>query len=95
MEDVYEELRKHSLVKDQYQFSRLYLGQSKSYYSVCKARKRSLGTKALVRLGQRLEGMAQQFKQQRNYSLSESLQGAASVLEQLAERVWIRVKHTA
>jgi hypothetical protein len=54
LEQIYGELRDMGLVESQYEFSRFWLGQSRSYMSCAKARQRKPSLVVLMRLSQRL-----------------------------------------
>ena len=61
LEMVYGELRDMWMVESQYEFSRFWLGQSRSYMSCAKARKRQPSLLVLMRLSQRLASMSAKY----------------------------------
>ena len=61
LETVYGELRDMWMVESQYEFSRFWLGQSRSYMSCAKARKRPPSLLVLMRLSQRLASMSAKY----------------------------------
>ncbi|EME67931.1 hypothetical protein H261_21054 [Paramagnetospirillum caucaseum] len=61
LEKVYEELRNMWLVESQYEFSRFWLGQSRSYMSCAKARQRPPSLLVLMRLSQRLASISAKY----------------------------------
>ncbi|CAA7614256.1 DUF6626 family protein [Magnetospirillum sp. SS-4] len=61
LETVYRELRDMWMVESQYEFSRFWLGQSRSYMSCAKARKRPPSLLVLMRLSQRLASMSAKY----------------------------------
>ncbi|ARJ67062.1 hypothetical protein WV31_15995 [Magnetospirillum sp. ME-1] len=61
LEEVYGELRDMWMVESQYEFSRFWLGQSRSYMSCAKARKRPPSLLVLMRLSQRLASISAKY----------------------------------
>ena len=61
--EVYEAIRNLGLTKDQYEFSRKWLGQSDNYFSVLKARSKPFSTAALVRLKFRLDTLIESYQE--------------------------------
>jgi hypothetical protein len=61
LEMVYGELRDMWMVESQYEFSRFWLGQSRSYMSCAKARKRPPSLLVLMRLSQRLASISAKY----------------------------------
>ncbi len=61
LEKVYGELREMWLVESQYEFSRFWLGQSRSYMSCAKARQRPPSLLVLMRLSQRLASISAKY----------------------------------
>jgi hypothetical protein len=61
LETVYRELRDMWMVESQYEFSRFWLGQSRSYMSCAKARQRKPSLLVLVRLSQRLASVSAKY----------------------------------
>jgi hypothetical protein len=92
MEEIYETLKHYKLTANQYDFSRNYLGQCKSYYSVCKAQQKIPSKATLIKLAMNLEEQVGQIQNNRSYGYSKSLQGLAFTLEEMAQAVWNEVK---
>ncbi|CAA7614199.1 DUF6626 family protein [Magnetospirillum sp. SS-4] len=61
LETVYRELREMWMVESQYEFSRFWLGQSRSYMSCAKARKRPPSLLVLMRLSQKLASISAKY----------------------------------
>ncbi|EME68046.1 hypothetical protein H261_20422 [Paramagnetospirillum caucaseum] len=61
LEKVYGELRDMWMVESQYEFSRFWLGQSRSYMSCAKARQRPPSLLVLMRLSQRLASISAKY----------------------------------
>lgn len=61
LEKVYRELRDMWLVESQYEFSRFWLGQSRSYMSCAKARQRPPSLLVLMRLSNRLASISAKY----------------------------------
>ena len=61
LEIIYRELRDMWLVESQYEFSRFWLGQSRSYMSCAKARQRPPSLLVLMRLSQRLASISAKY----------------------------------
>ena len=61
LEKVYGELRDMWMVESQYEFSRFWLGQSRSYMSCAKARQRPPSLLVLMRLNQRLTSITAKY----------------------------------
>jgi hypothetical protein len=61
LEVIYGELRDMWLVESQYEFSRFWLGQSRSYMSCAKARRRRPSLLVLMRLSQRLTSISAKY----------------------------------
>ncbi len=61
LEVIYGELRDMWLVESQYEFSRFWLGQSRSYMSCAKARRRPPSLLVLMRLSQRLASISAKY----------------------------------
>jgi len=55
---AYETLRELGLTRSQYDFSQLWLGQSRSYFSAAKARNRQPSLRSMLYLDHQLELMA-------------------------------------
>lgn len=61
LEVIYRELRDMWMVESQYEFSRFWLGQSRSYMSCAKARQRPPSLLVLMRLSQRLASISAKY----------------------------------
>ncbi len=61
LETVYRELRDMWMVESQYEFSRFWLGQSRSYMSCAKARQRQPSLLVLMRLSQKLASISAKY----------------------------------
>ena len=61
LEVIYGELRDMWMVESQYEFSRFWLGQSRSYMSCTKARRRPPSLLVLMRLSQRLTSISAKY----------------------------------
>ena len=61
LEKIYGELRDMWMVESQYEFSRFWLGQSRSYMSCAKARRRPPSLLVLMRLSQRLTSISAKY----------------------------------
>ncbi|CAA7622153.1 conserved hypothetical protein [Candidatus Terasakiella magnetica] len=61
LEKIYGELRDMWMVESQYEFSRFWLGQSRSYMSCAKARQRSPSLLVMIRLSQRLVSISTKY----------------------------------
>ncbi len=61
LEVIYRELRDMWLVESQYEFSRFWLGQSRSYMSCAKARQRPPSLLVLMRLSNRLASISAKY----------------------------------
>ncbi|WP_245651208.1 DUF6626 family protein [Paramagnetospirillum marisnigri] len=61
LEVIYRELRDMWLVESQYEFSRFWLGQSRSYMSCAKARQRPPSLLVLMRLSNRLTSISAKY----------------------------------
>jgi hypothetical protein len=92
MDIIYEKLTDYGLVDSQYDFSKRYLGKSRSYYSTCKARRRPLGTEALVSLAMALERDLALLEAGRAYALSSSVRTRAAGVKELTGAVWGEVR---
>ncbi len=61
LEVIYGELRDMWMVESQYEFSRFWLGKSRSYMSCAKARQRPPSLLVLMRLSQRLTSITAKY----------------------------------
>lgn len=61
LEEIYGGLLDMGLVESQYEFSRFWLGQSRSYMSCAKTRKRQPSVLVLMRLSQRLASISAKY----------------------------------
>lgn len=61
LEKIYAELRDMWMVESQYEFSRFWLGQSRSYMSCAKARQRPPSLLVMMRLSQRLATISAKY----------------------------------
>jgi hypothetical protein len=61
LEKIYGELRDMWMVESQYEFSRFWLGQSRSYMSCAKTRQRQPSLLVLMRLSQRLASISSKY----------------------------------
>lgn len=61
LEGIYRELKDIGLAESQYEFSRFWLGQSRSYMSCAKARQRPPSLLVLMRLSQRLASISAKY----------------------------------
>ena len=84
LKEVYAVLQQHHFVVSQYDFSRRWLGKSRSYLSSSKARQRTPSLDALETLGTRLNSFVALYAK---YALP-SEKPTCDQLSQLRERVW-------
>ena len=61
LEKIYGELRDMWMVESQYEFSRFWLGQSRSYMSCAKTRQRQPSLLVMMRLSQRLASISTKY----------------------------------
>ncbi len=65
LHDVFLQLKKQSLCRSGRDFSEFYLGQSRNYYSVIRAKNLEVSTKALMNLYFKLKSQADQINDDR------------------------------
>jgi hypothetical protein len=87
LENAYITLCDHQLSQNQYDFSRRWLGMSRSYYSSLKATNGEPSIQALSKLFLRLEDEIEANRSIRSFAFSPSLRARQSTLNALRESV--------
>ena len=91
---TFNTLLANGLTFSQYDFSRRWLGMSRSYFSCCKATERKASVEALSKLCLRLEREAASIKRIPSFPFSSSLNQRCSVLNELREQVLDELRAT-
>lgn len=86
LEKVYGELRNMWMVESQYEFSRFWLGQSRSYMSCAKARHRAPSLLVLMRLSQRLASFSAKYASVATTGVEQSNQFTLKSLVKLVDQ---------
>ena len=89
---IYQELKKLGLVNSQYDFSRNWLGQSNSYYSVIKSRNDQLSASALLTLYVKLDDIHDGLQSTQS---AKVLKDKISIIENTCQRVWDEMRKQA